>query len=186
MKVITSISSWITIIAKKALGVTSNAILAHLTSQSQGTQSQAFHFLSEVFNQVLYALAIFLAINGYKIVLHQAPLVPAITWSLLYGMITLTFLESLFILYETWYIVEEDAHIYLLFNALSIGLLFLTLKAVRAPYAILSIIICIRMLTFIALSLFSFYRWKIWPSFRPYRITLILSTMLAGICNYLL
>ncbi len=181
MKVITSISYWITLVAKKALGVTSNALLAHLKSRSPETQIHAFHFLTEVFNQVLYGLLIFLIINGKKILLHQVQSIPTVTWSLLYGMVLLTFLESLFVLYEKWYIVEEDAQTYLGFNLISIGLLYLVIQMLQAPLAILSAIICIRVITFIALSLFSFYRWNIWPSFKPYSLTLLISMVISCI-----
>ena len=181
MKVITSISYWITLVTKKALGVTSNALLAHLKSRSPETQIQAFHFLTEVFNQVLYGLLIFLVINGKKIALHQVQNIPTVTWSLLYGMVLLTFLESLFVLYEKWYIVEEDAQTYLGFNLVSIGLLYLVIKTLQAPLAILSAIICIRVLTFIGLSLFSFYRWNIWPSFKPSTQTVLVALVISSI-----
>ncbi len=182
MKVISSISYWVTIVAKKVLGVTSNALLAHLKSRSQETQTQAFHFLTEVFNQVLYGLLIFLIINGKKIALHHTvPSASAVTWSLLYGMVLLTFLESLFVLYEKWYIVEEDAHTYLGINLLSIGVVYVVVQYLQTPLAILSTIVCIRLSTFMLLSLYSFYRWNIWPSFRPYGKTLICALVISGI-----
>ncbi len=186
MKVITSISYWITLVAKKVFGVTSNALLAHLKSRSMDTQKEAFHYLTEVFNQALYGLLIFLIINGKKIALHQFNGAPTITWSLLYFMLILTFFESFFVLYEKWYILEEDAQTYLLFNLVSIGFLYAVVKVLHSPLAILSAIICIRVSTFIALSLFSFYRWQIWPSLRPLLTTLVASTLIAGICFILL
>lgn len=186
MKIITSISYWITLIAKRVFGVTSNALLAHLKSRSPETQIQAFHFLTEVFNQALYGVLIFLIVNGRKIALHQFDSTQGITWSLLYFMLILTFIESFFILYERWYILEEDAQTYLLFNVASIGLLYFVVNALHSPVAILSAIICIRVITFILLSLFSFYRWKIWPSFRPHIKTIMGALIISGICYVLL
>lgn len=43
MKIITSISYWITLLAKRVFGITSNALLAHVKSQSSTTQTKAFH-----------------------------------------------------------------------------------------------------------------------------------------------
>jgi len=186
MKVITSISYWITLLAKKVFGITSNALLARIKSRSPETQTQAFHFLTEVFNQALYGVLIFLMINGKKIVLHQFDGAPTVTWSLLYFMLILTFFESFFILYERWYILEEDAQTYLGFNLASIGLLYFVVKTLHSPLAILSAIICIRVITFILLSLFSFYRWKIRPSLKPHLKTIIGAVMISGICYILL
>jgi hypothetical protein len=181
MKVISSISYWITLVAKKSLGITSNALLAHLKSRSLETQAHAFHFLTEVFNQILYGLFIFLLVNGRKIALLQGAQGEPITWALLYGMVILTFLESLFVLYEKWYILEEDVHTYLGFNLISIGLLYLSIQSLQSPVAIVLTIIGMRVATFILLSLFSFYRWNIWPSLKPHRRMLIVACAIAGI-----
>ena len=186
MKIITSISYWIKLIAKKVFGITSNALLAHLKSRSQETQIQAFHFLTEVFNQALFGVLIFLIINGQKIAQYQFDSTKGVSWSLLYFMLILTFIESFFVLYERWYILEEDAFIYLLFNVASIGVLYLIVGMLPSPIAILSAIICIRVTTFILLSLFSFYRWKIWPSFVPHVKTIVGELTVSGICYVLL
>ena len=121
LKVLTSISYWITLIAQKVFGISSNALLAHLKSHSAETQQKAFSYLSFYFNQALYALFIFLSINGKKIALMQVTSGTFVTWSLLYFLLILSFFESFFILYEKWYIFEEQAHYYLLMNALSFG-----------------------------------------------------------------
>jgi hypothetical protein len=182
MKIISSISYWITIVARKVLGVTSNSLLAHLKSRSLETQAQAFQFLAEVFSQVVYAVLIFLLINGKRLVtLYGMPQNADILWSLLYSMVLLTFLESLFVLYEKWYIVEEDAHIYLVFNLLSIGILYGSVRSLQSSVVILTTVIGIRVATFILLTGYSFYRWKIWPSYRPHMTTLMIALVIAAI-----
>ncbi len=186
MKVITSISYWITLIGKKVFGVTSNALLAHLKSRSSETQKDAFHYLTNVFNQALYGILIFLIINGRKIALLQYDGTQGISWSLLYFMLALTFFESFFILYERWYILEEDTLIYLIFNVTSIGILYLAVQSLQSPIAILTTIICIRVLTFILLSIFSFYRWHIWPSLQPRLRTILSALAVSGICYLML
>ncbi len=186
MKVITSISYWITLIAKRVFGITSNALLAHVKSRSKETQTQAFHYLSDVFNQGLLSVLIFLLINGRKLgsILYEAP--AQITWSLLYFMLLLTFFESFFVLYEKWYILEEDAHTYLGFNLLSVGLVYFVARTLPSPVSILVAIISTRVLTFGVLMVFSFYRWQIWPSFKPHWKTLVGALVVSGICYVLL
>ncbi len=186
MKIITSISYWITLIAKKVFGITSNALLAHVKSRSKETQTKAFHYLSDIFNQGISCVLIFLLINGKKLayLLYEAP--PQVTWSLLYFMLLLTFFESFFVLYEKWYILEEDAHTYLGFNLLSVGLVYFIARTLSSPTSILVAIIIVRALTFIVLTLFSFYRWKIWPSFKPHWRTVLGALAMSGISYVLL
>ena len=185
MHIITSISYWITLIANKVFGITSNSLLAHVKAQSAETQADAFHYLSAVFNQGLLSVLLFLLLNGKKIATHlyQAP--PTVTWSLGYFMLLLTFFESFFVLYEKWYILEEDAHTYLGFNLVSVGLVYFIARTLPSPVSIISAIISIRLLTFIALMIFSFYRWKIWPSFKPHWQTILISLILSSIFNIL-
>jgi hypothetical protein len=85
------------------------------------------------------------------------------------------------VLYEKWYILEEDVHTYLGFNLISIGLLYLSIQSLQSPVAIVLTIIGMRVATFILLSLFSFYRWNIWPSLKPHRRMLIVACAIAGI-----
>ncbi len=176
LKVLTSISYWITLIGQKVFGISSNALLAHLKSHSPDTQRNAFSYLSFYFNQALYALLIFLSINGKKLVLMQVTTGAFVTWSLLYFMLILSFFESFFILYEKWYIFEEQAHYYLLMNALSFGLLYAVIPHILSPASILLTVIALRSITLLAITIVSFYRWNIWPSFAPDMRTVLIAT----------
>ena len=167
LKVLTSISYWITLITQKVFGISSNALLAHLKSHSAETQRNAFSYLSFYFNQALYALLIFLSINGKKLALMQVTSGAFVTWSLLYLLLILSFFESFFVLYEKWYIFEEQAHYYLLMNAISFGLLYALLPQILSPVSILLTVIILRSITLLAITIVSFYRWNIWPSYAP-------------------
>ncbi len=181
MKVITSISSWITLIAHKVFGITSNALLAHLKFRSLETQRIAFSYLTALLNRALSFLLIFLIINGKKIALLQITPQATINWSLLYFLLIISSFESLFILYEKWYIIEEKAHYYFLFNGICIGLIYSLINYLRSPIAMLLLIITLRIATFIFLTLFSFYWWHIWPSFKLPLKTIALSLLISGI-----
>ena len=180
LKVMTSIAYWIALLSKNVFGTTSNAVLAHLKSRSAQTQQEAFHYLSLVANQALYCLIIFLLINGQKILLAQVTDESPISWSLLYFMLLINFFEGFFVLYEKWYILEEDAFIYVLLNAVSLGVLYLIIPALLTAPAILAMILSIRIVTFLAILIVSFYRWKIWPPLKPQPLPIISAILVSG------
>jgi hypothetical protein len=179
MKVISSIAYWIKLIAQKVFGISGNALLAHLKSRTPELQRSAFNYLASLTNQALYGLLIFFVINGKKLALMQMAHPVHLNWSILYFMLILTFLEGFFVLYEKWYIFEEKASVFFLFNGISIALIYVSTFAFENPLLKLLTIIAVRVLSFIALSLFSFYRWKLWPSFKPEPLLLIFTTAFA-------
>ncbi len=181
MKVITSISYWITYLANKVFGITGNALLAHVKSRSLETQQKAFEYISFLLTQALYFLVIFLTINGKKIALLQVSAEASIQWPLLYFMLLISFFESLFIIYEKWYILEENASTFFLFNLVSFGALYALYPYSRSITALLTLIIALRLLTFFILTLFSFYKWRIWPVLAPDIRALLLAAALSAI-----
>lgn len=186
LKIMTSISHWIALISRNVFGTTSNAVLAHLKSRSSATQKDAFHYLSFVANQALYCLIIFLLINGKKILVSQVTSHDPISWSLLYFMLFINFFEGFFVLYEKWYILEEDALFYVLLNALSLGALYLIVSSLITAPSILAAILSIRIVTFFALLIMSFFRWSIWPPLRPHPLPVVSTLLLSGIYYLLL
>ncbi|MBA3751702.1 hypothetical protein H0X06_02810 [Candidatus Dependentiae bacterium] len=180
MKVISTISQWVTLISHKTFGISSNALFAHLKSRSLETQQNAFSYLSSLLNQALYFLFIFLLINGKKITLLQIDPAATISWSLLYFMILNSFLESLFVLYEKWYIFEEEAFYIFFFNVTSFSLLYLFIISLHSPLSIALSILGLRTLTLLSITFFSSYRWHIWPSFAPRAITLTIAVLVSS------
>ena len=185
MKVISSIAYWITLLGKNVLGIASNALFSHIKSHSETTQKNAFHIISGIFTQALYGLGIFLLINGYQLMLFYINAPAQVTWSLLYFMLFLTFFENFFVIYEKWYILEEDTALYLFLNLISIGLLYSLTPFLTSPLVIVSIIIGVRVITYLFLVLISWYRWNILPSLIPHPLTLSLSLILS-VTTYLI
>ncbi len=186
MKVITSISSWITIIGQKVFGITGNALLAHVKSRSLETQQLAWDYVTHLLNQSLTALLIFLLINGKKLLVLQTKMQSSITWPLLYFMLIITFIESLFILYEKWYILEEEAGIYFIMQATSLSFLYSMVAYLESPVIILMTIALLRISTLVLITVFSFYRWNIWPSFAIPIKTAVVALIVSGITYVLL
>jgi len=185
MKIITSISSWITLITRKSLGVTSNAVLAHFKNQDSPSQVKMFQYLADIFAQSIYGLAIFLLINGQKILLLSGQAGKTITWSLLSAVLLVTLFESFFVLYEKWYIFEEDSKTYLLFNGISVIALYIALRWIHTPTTILLTIGVIRLSTFFLLSVYSLFRWHIRPTARP-KIPFIATCLAISLITYLI
>ena len=167
MKVITSISYWITLIAQKVFGVTGNALLAHVKTRSAMTQRTAFDYISFLLTQALYSMLIFLIFNGKKIALAQAAASGEFSWALLYVMCLISFFESFFILFEKWYILEERIGTFFLFNGICFALIYALYPFTRSLVALFMLIISLRLVTLCALTMVAFKKWRIWPSFRP-------------------
>lgn len=181
MKVMSTISQWISLISNKTFGISSNALLAHLKTRSLATQQNAFLYLSSLLSQALYFLGIFLLLNGKKIVLFYVDPALTVSWSLLYFMLINNFLESLFVLYEKWYIFEEEAFYLLLFNAASFSALYLLLTTISSPFSLALSVLAVRALTLLSITIFSSYRWNIWPSYKPYIPTLVVSVAISSL-----
>lgn len=187
LKVITSITYWITLVAQKVFGISTSAVLANAKNMEVPEQRSLFIFLSSYFYQALYGLIIFLLINGKKIaMLHSINFSPTLlSWSTLYLMLLISFCESFFIIYEKWYIIQEKIAYLFSFNALSFAILYFILNHTPLYYAQISqltffiLIICVRMLMLLLLTLFSYRRWQIWPSFKINRKALITSLIIS-------
>ena len=179
MKVMSTISQWVSLISQKTFGISSNALLAHLKSRSLATQQQAFFYLSSLLAQVLCFLGIFLLFNGKKIVLFYVDSASPVSWPLLYFMLINNFLESLFVLYEKWYIFEEEAFYVLLFNALSFTALYIAVSFFTTPFSLALSVLSVRAITLLSITFFSSYRWNIWPSYTPRAITLGISLIIS-------
>jgi hypothetical protein len=193
LKVITSITYWITLVAQKVFGVSSSAILANAKNTNTQEQKSLFLYLSYYFHQALCSLVIFLLINGKKIVLlHNLNISPSfLSWSTLYLMLLISFSESFFTIYEKWYIIKEKIAYLFAFNFLSFSALYLILNQTSICYTNLSqisffiLIISVRMSMLLVLTLFSYHQWQIWPSFKI-NAKILISSLLLSLLFYFL
>jgi hypothetical protein len=177
LKIVSSLAHWITLVINKAFGMASNSILAQSKNMPLSLQRTMFDYLTYRLHQVLSGLIIFLLINSKKIILMLS--YDFNHWTPLYLMLTMSFCESFFTLYEKWYILKEEAHYLFLFNILNGILLYLFLPHSSAYYTLFFLVLAIRITTFTILTTISYYKWNIRPSVRIPTTTLIVSLIIS-------
>lgn len=181
LKVITSMSHWVTLIAQKVFGISSSAFFAQLKDSDLAARRAFFMRISSQLHQALYALAIFLTINGAKLVAMQSDnsfSVPR--WSTLYLMLIISFTESFFVVYDRWFLIEEKAFYTLGLNLISFSIIYALVYytqcyAYFSPFILFIAIIGVRLLAFSFLSFFSYYFWRLAFTWRLQLSTLIMS-----------
>lgn len=175
-KIISSVAQWITLVGQKIFGITGAAILARTKELSLETKRAVFIAMTHKLYQVLYILLICVIINGTTLYITQCSVYPPQAITIGVTMLVLSFLESFFVLFDRWYIIEERAYYLLFFTTLSCMFLYFS-----GSYILLSLVI-IRVITIMLLTLFSFYYWSLRPSLKIEKeslgIALILSLLI--------
>lgn len=187
LKLVSSITHCITIILQKVFGLSSALLLSHIKDMQLATKQQAFLFITNRLNQVLYGIIIFLCINyGTLLSLSAAPHAHS-TVTIAYLFLILSFSESFFIAYEKFYITEEKSDHLFIFNLLVIGLLSIVIWHASnfSQLGMLLAIMAIRIIAFSCISAASFYHWQIRPALKPQPLY-IASALVISCAFYLL
>lgn len=165
LKLISTLSYSISSIMRKVGGTASSALFAY----SKHTNNQRNFFMAtNVVHQFLYGIIIFFTINYYKILVGTGTWMTSTHCALAYFFLMVTLSETLFITYESFLITHEKAHYVAFFNLSTIALIYIVLHNLRyhAPLTTIIILLGMRLITFLALYSFSYYRWHIKPSWR--------------------
>lgn len=191
IKIVSSFSQILSTVAQKIFGIASNAVFAHITTKPLAERRETFSSLSYKLHQAIYALGIFLIINIRPLITtyHQWHLggeISLASWAIVYVFFILSFIESFFALYERWYTVEKRADIFFVFNLLSFIILYVLLPSINIDKLFFTLLVGIRLGMFVALSGFSFYYWKIKPTFKINKSLLIVTIVSALVFNILL
>lgn len=172
LKLTASIAHCITSIVQKIFGISGTVLLAHLKESSLEDRQKAFFTISHRLNQVLYGFILFFAINHGVIV--RARVLPETTTilTLAYLFLIIIFSENFFLAYEKFYITHEKANHLFFFNLIIMGLIGALLTQVHnfSHISLMLAIIGLRLVSFIAIILFSFHQWRIKPALKiqPY------------------
>jgi hypothetical protein len=168
LKLVASIAYCITIILQKAFGLSGNVLLAHVKDEQNEQRQHAFITLSTYLNHALFAIAIFLLINHRVLATMTSLPTAGIAWPLLYLFFVINFSENFFIAYEKLFITQERTDLLLVFNGITLTLIAGTLyhHSLFSQLSLLCIVIGIRLLGFLAISILSFYQWRIKPTFK--------------------
>ena len=165
-----------------------NALLAKIKTATIQTKRQAFNMLGEKLNIIMYPMIIFLAIN-YKPLL-RLKIATDITGAALLLTLTfliITFMEHFFLIYEQFYIVEEQAHKLFVFKILEFALFYALIisDSLSSPLVALLGILILRTLTFSIIATNAYTIWKIKPNFKI-KFKYLISYVVISVIFYLL
>jgi len=164
-KFISSITHCLTSISQKIFYMPSEALLSFVKEQNHKTKQIAFSTITYAVSQVIYGISIFFIIN-YKKLLISSTIENSII-NVLFLIISLT--EILFITYTTWYITQEKTKNLCIFNIINLCI-FVWIIHYASYFSLLdmlSVIIGARVVSFLLISLFSLYKWKLYPHISP-------------------
>ena len=154
-------------ILKGPLIYSGNALLAELKTGSLAHKKAAFSELSLKLMSLLIPIILILLVNFHGLLhIAQKDSVTGLTinFTLLFLLITLS--ESLFIMYEQFYIIEEATGKLFIFKVLDFILFYIVIFSQKAlqPIPALLAIIGIRALSFVLIAMNAFFTWKIIPN----------------------
>jgi hypothetical protein len=187
LKLTASIAHCITSIVQKIFGISGSVLLAHLKEGSLEMRQKAFSIINHKLNQVLYGFIVFFAINHGIIIKARALPETTTIITFAYLFMIIIFSESFFLAYEKFYITHEKSHHLFLFNAcvmITIGALF-TQAHYFSHLSLMLAIIGIRVISFFAITILSFYQWRLKPALniQPYYFaSSLIASLLFFIC----
>ncbi|MCB9493590.1 MAG: hypothetical protein H6679_04925 [Epsilonproteobacteria bacterium] len=155
-------------IIRYSVGFSGNALLASLKQSPLSTKKEAFGMLCQSMVNLIAPPTLFLLINYHPIVrLSQRHEVTSITVSLSLIFLLITFTEFFFMIYEQFYIVEQESSKFLLIKLIELGLLYFAFEAnpYATPFSILTFLIVIRCIVFAIIASHAFFQWRLKPRF---------------------
>ncbi len=181
LKLISTLSYSISSIMRKVGGTTASALFA--SGKHSDEQQKNFFIATNVVHQLLYGIIIFFSINYYKILMETGTWITGSHLVLAYFFLLITLSESLFITYEAFLITHEKAYYIVIFNVSTMAFIYFILNNLRshAPLITLIALLSVRIVTFAGMYFFSYYRWRIKPSWHikviPQSIILVASLL---------
>ncbi|MCL5875873.1 MAG: hypothetical protein M1114_05365 [Candidatus Dependentiae bacterium] len=161
--IIQTITQMITNLMHKIGGFTSQALLSQVKGESVIVKQQAFSTITNILNQIIYAIIAVLGIAIYQgSSLHTTY---QITWLLPTIMyISITIIEQWVLAYEKFYLNEERSGMLVAINAALIASSFFLIRASLSITTFLAFLLIIRIVGFIVLMILSYRIWRIKPA----------------------
>lgn len=181
IKVVTSITQWIILIAQKILGVSTIALLSQAKETSSKIKKDMFVYSNTILQQVLYFVVIFLLFNSKTIIALQMHSSTLISLPILYFLLSMSFIESFFVVYEKWFMIEEKMYLFFGVNSICLFVLYLLAHYAMNCSSSLTLVTLLCIFAFIRLSGFLFLMfctYLIW-NIKP-KISLQLQTLVFG------
>ena len=181
-----TLTQTITNLMHKISGFTAQAYLAHVKEESTIIKQQTFSTITNILNQIIYAIIIVLCIATYIFISSRCDTPWLVVPIIIY--ICMTIIEQWVSTYEKFYLNEERSGTLAIFNAvLSIASL-LIMVANFSLTIFLTVLLALRIISFILLMTLSYRLWRIKPNWRLnvryFIVALILMALIALIIGY--
>jgi hypothetical protein len=178
-------------IMRATIGFSGNALLSLVSKETTATKRTAF---SLIFQKCILIFISFFSIaliiipfyNNYHYFLYTTTTKIIFIYTILF--LVLMLMDQLFVLYEQFYLMEQQAHKILFIRSielLSFYYFFILYKQV--PITFLSICIILRIISFILLTIHAYTTWKLIPQIKNpylYLVLLSISTLVITLLTY--
>ncbi|MBD3231150.1 hypothetical protein GF322_00655 [Candidatus Dependentiae bacterium] len=163
-----------------------NALLAFFKEKTNKAKQYAFHLINKKLNIILYPFIIFTVIN-YKIIscLKDLQNIPPEAFATGILFLFLTMADYFFILYEQFYIIEEQSGSLFLFKLFEF-ILFYTIiisNNTISPFGAIFGILIIKAISFTLIAINAYVKWKIKLTFRISYIYILIYIFISMLFN---
>lgn len=189
LKLASNIADAAKALIKVTIGFSGNALLSQLKNKSLRVKLEAFQFLSNNLNNLIYFILIFITINYSRLINLKVDIhtVSQNTFLFSFMFLFIATAEYFFIVYEQFYILEEKAFKLMVFKLLEFALfyIFVITRQASQPIYILITVLIIQVIGFVIIATSAYREWKIKPQFKISSANLTTYTAIS-ICFYLL
>lgn len=165
-KIASIVAHSIQALVKAAIHFPGAALLAGIKTKPFSMRVQAFYTLSKKLNMLIVFITIFLVVNHNSFLLFY-PLTPAAKSAVWYAFLFIgtTLLHQFFVVYEQFYIIEEQANKLFFLKSIEFLLFYFLIFANTqvTPLMTLVNIALIQIFSFALLALHAYARWHIKP-----------------------
>ena len=176
-------------VIKASIGYSGSALLANIRGHSIQEKKNAFSVISSKLFSILCPLLIVLGINysgTIQLGIAYGLSKTTIIFAILYFFII--FSEFFFLLYEQFYLVEQASESLLLCKVFEFSLFAIVIFAlpISTPVGLLSQIVGVRLLTFFAVALNGYWKWRIVPTVHIHLASTLIATAIALVLKIIL
>ncbi|MEX0849747.1 MAG: hypothetical protein WD055_05950 [Candidatus Dependentiae bacterium] len=183
LKVISMSAYSINSIIQHAFGITSNVFFAHMKNMHLIHKKEFFSKISPYIYHTLFVIGLMMFLH-HRYIQFLDPNLCSDHIYIIYLFLLIIFSENIALTHEHFFIIEERTNLLIACNiGLLIPLLITQYALVSCSlFTLLCSLLCIRALSFLCISLYSWYAWKIRMSLGVKPLYLSASAALALIC----
>jgi hypothetical protein len=162
LKLVSSISYYITEIIKKTFGTASFTLFSHNRDSEHSHKQHIFGVITRPLFYTLTIICILFIWHHRQCVSFFSPECHYADWTAAYIFLIIHFSEYFLLTYKKFFIAHESVHQINILKCIDIALIIFSLKFIPTPYLIASIFIS-RALIISSFMIYSYYFWHIHP-----------------------